>query len=180
MKRLWVSVIGLALAGCVSNATGSARMIPADVDPAVIEEVRGSELARNVWVNQATMQFGASGLSTGVELVEFNRALAFSLGNAGLLADFRGGAFDLAVTPRSLTRLTSPPGQSEMTVEAVVDYRLTDRQTGGGLFSEAISSAFSMPLANEAEAAEVAPRAIEGAIAANFEELIRQLAALRP
>jgi hypothetical protein len=178
MKRLLAIGLIATLAGCVTSEVGSTRMVVEPPSPAIAQQLEGSDLVRNVFVNGPSTAFAYDGLSSRFELAEFNRAVAFSMANAEMLADYRGGNYDLDVEPLLLKRIVDQSDVTDMTVEAVVRYRLSVRQSGATLFDDAIRSTYSLPLADEAETDAVTARAIEGALAANLEALIIDLASL--
>jgi len=172
MKRWLVIGLIIVLTGCAGPAAVERMVAPG-------RGVLSAPLASQVVLEPGNVTFNilASGDRVVVGRAEFEEALSISLANAGLLAT-SNGQYGLEAIPRDLQFLQGQSGFLELAVGVVIDYRLTDLRTGDVLLDETIATSGT---SDEAYAAS--DRMLYGAeraIGANFQELIRQLAELRP
>lgn len=172
VKCLSALVVGLVLSGCASPAriermTAAVSAYPSlgDLKGAVaLADVTGGSDTNPLWKSQVSSE-------------AFRRALENSLQLAGLQNPMLSGK--KYYLKAELLRLEQPFAGFDMTVSASVRYSLVDKSTGKEIYTRVIPAAHTATMSDTLIGSERLMMANEGAIKANIQLLIQDLARVK-
>ena len=164
----------LLLAGCTQPAATEAMVAslegrPNAMDPGLIRSVSIGEISRG----DEAETLWASEIGTP----EFREALSRSLAAQQVLTD--GSSAGRYTLSARILEISQPMIELEMTVEARVDYVLSDTLTGQQPFAETISSEGSASIGDELNGDARRRVAAETAVRNNIRQFLERLASVR-
>jgi len=129
-----------------------------------VRDVTGGKETNPMWVSSVSSS-------------DFERALEFSLKDAGLLSpNKQAGKYVLVA---HLSQLDQPFAGASMTVTATVRYTLIDRATNKDVLEKTLATPYTAAWNDAFMGSERLKLANEGAVRANIQQLIDALAALK-
>ncbi len=169
-RFLALSIACASLAGCVSPADRQA-MIPGTVNlhrkipKTVAVAVTGGQKTNPLWTSQVSNE-------------DFAAALQASIEKHGLFSRvLRSGDTEYRLDAR-LVRLRQPALGFNMTVQAEVEWRLTETRTGRGLWTETTNNSYTATVGQAFVGVTRLKLANEGAIRENIKTALERISAL--
>lgn len=169
MRKLIIALCALSLAACASASKPGAMV--ADVTEAtIIQET--SKLRENVTVGEITGGKKTNPLWTSeVASEDFAEALRQTFAAHAILATEEG---DYKLNAE-LVKLKQPFAGFNMTVTSIVNYTLTDVNTGETIFEEMIETPYTAKVGDAFMAVKRLQLANEGSIKSNISTLIKKM-----